>query len=164
MATYKVPNVPFLAQPNDAVCWYTCAQMLYQWSKKNGSGKMKDPAVGEKSKPAFDAPRTWPAASNLALAKDLKMLAKDTEYVSLDYDCLWYVLNTAGPIWTSVYKNWGGSKYGHVVVIVGTRTDGVFIHDPMPVNGGTRTWLTWKQIKSAVTAQDEASYHYLLAT
>lgn len=164
MAIYKVPNVPFKAQPNDSVCWFTCAQMLYEWSQASGGKKMVDPMTCDMTKTAYDAPRKWPASSGKLLSGQLKMIHKDTDYVSLDYDCLWYVLNTSGPIWTSVYKNWRGSKYGHVVVIVGARADGVYVHDPMPVNVGTQTWLTWKEIRSAVDAQDEADYHYLFAT
>jgi len=164
MATFTVQGLPNLAQPNDSVCWYTCAQMLYQWSKSNGSGGMIDPANNTMCQEAFAAPRTWPAALGKLLAKQLRMTPKDTEYISLDYDCLWYVLNTSGPIWTSVYKNWRGNDYGHVIVIAGCRTDGVYIHDPMPVKCGSRIWLTYDEIKKAVKEQDFADYHYLLST
>jgi len=165
MATMKVPGVPLIGQKNDYSCWYASSQMLYAYSAANG-GSMLDPASVSMTKNRASGPTggTWDSTNSRLLASTLNMSPWGMSSVSLDYDCLWYILSAFGPIWTSLQKNWGGNNYGHVVVITGIRdgaAGGVRIYDPMPMTAGSKIWLTWSQIKKAVDGQSEADYHYL---
>lgn len=161
----KVLGVPLIAQPTDGVCWYACAQMVQKFAAANG-GVMKDPATVDMTKQMFDRNSTWDNSNTTLLATTLGMTTHGKSWLSLDYDCMWYILTVYGPIWTAVQKNWGGQNYGHVVVMCGTRSGasgGVFIHDPEPMKAGKAHWLTFAQMQKAIDKQTGNDFYYLSA-
>ncbi len=165
MSTFKVQGVPLVGQKKSKSCWYASSKMLYAYSTSYG-GSMKDPASVDMTKLMYERNSTWDSTNAALLARTLNMSSWDSTSCIMENDCLWYILSAFGPIWTSVHKNWGGNNYGHVIVIAGTRngaSGGVFVHDPMPMSGGSSFWLTWSQINKAINAQSEADYHYLTA-
>ena len=67
--------------------------------------------------------------------------------MSPTFDAIETWLKQYGPLWFAGEKTNGARTYGHVWVIVGRMGDQLTIHDPEPMNTGTRTsvgtgWLT----------------------
>jgi hypothetical protein len=82
----------------------------------------------------------------------------------MDFDTVNTFLAKHGPVFTSVQKNWSENNYSHAIVLCGVADTGVSIHDPMPVNQGSSTWLTWAQIQKAIDGVSaDADYQFLTA-
>jgi len=162
MATIKVLSVPLVAQPTDGVCWWASCQMLYQWSQATGQGSMIDPNSDDGFRNRYESNLDWGCGKNGFMADTLKM--KKFTSVTMDLSSLVSFLNTHGPVFTSVQKNWGGNNHGHAVVMCGVADTGVLIHDPEPMKSGSKTWLTWDQINKAIDAiKGEADFSFLTA-
>lgn len=151
MGIVKLSGVPLLSQPTTGVCWYMCAQMLYQWSKNAKRGTMKDPATADSGYTLrFNNNGDVASGQNWHLAAAFGMVKHSS--ISMDLKTVESFLQKHGPIWTGLKKNWGGHNHGHVVVICGVADTGVFIHDPEPMKVGSSSWLTWAQINKALDA------------
>ncbi|MBK8811441.1 MAG: hypothetical protein IPN69_12010 [Acidobacteria bacterium] len=161
MAITKLANVPLIPQPTDGVCWYACARMLYRWSKATGRGVMTNPADDSGYHTRFQNNGDVAAFQNNHLGRALNMKLHSS--LSLDYGSVLSFLQSHGPIWVGLKKNWGGHDHGHVVVICGVADTGVFIHDPEPMKQGSAIWLTWAQIKKAVDGMTDADPQFMTA-
>lgn len=150
----KVSSVPLMYQAESKLCWYASARMLYKWSQATTRGLALNPAD-------TDEGYIWRHSINGSVgSSDNHHFAKKHNLVqhtsiSIDESSLLDFFKDHGPIWAGISKNWNGnSGYGHVVVICGVATTGVFIHDPEPVKKGSSFWLTWDQINSAIDSVD----------
>ena len=162
MAIVKVQNVPLVAQPKDGVCWWASAQMCYKWSQATGNGSMTNPDDDIGFAKRFADNGDWYCGKNGFMATAFNM--KRFSSLTMDFDTVNTFLAKHGPVFTSVQKNWSGNNYSHAIVICGVADTGVFIHDPMPVNQGSSTWLTWAQIQKAIDGVSaDADYQFLTA-
>jgi hypothetical protein len=162
MAIVLVQNVPLIGQPSDGVCWWASCQMIYKWSQATSKGSMVEPDSDEGFRKRHESNGDWYCGKNGFLADALKM--KKFSSLTLDFNTVNDFLALHGPVFTSVQKNWDGNDYGHAVVMCGVADTGVLINDPMPINTGTKKWLTWEQIKKAVAGvAGDADFQYLSA-
>ncbi len=161
MAIIKTQGVPLIPQPTDGVCWYASARMVYKWSQATGSGNMSNPADDAGMYARYKDNGDWSSDQNGYLASQFNMNMWNA--VTMEFDYLVYFLQSRGPIWTGLQKNWSGNNFGHVVVICGVSTTGVFIHDPWPMKRGEQKWLTWSQINHAITSYPGGDYQFLTA-
>lgn len=154
MSITKLSHVPLMYQKSDGVCWYACSRMLYKWSAATGRGGAKNPATADQGYiDRYNRNGTVGSQDNWHLANAFNFNQHSS--ITMDEDSINTFLQEHGPIWAGVAKNWhGNSGYGHVVVICGVATTGVFIHDPQPERQGSTFWLTWDQIKTAVNGID----------
>lgn len=153
MSITKLADVPLMYQRSNGVCWYACSRMLYKWSQATKKGSVKNPENADDGYVTrYNNNGTVGCRDNWHLANAFNL--KQHTNIVMDYDSVKEFLQSHGPIWAGVQKNWGGNNYGHVVVICGVAETGVFIHDPEPVKQGSTYWLTWSQIKTAVDGID----------
>lgn len=161
MAITKLAGVPLMYQKSDGVCWYASARMVYKWSNSTGRGSMKNPADDAGYFERYNNNGDVYAFQNGHLGRALNMKLHPS--LTMDYETVLEFLQSHGPVWTGLRKNWGGNDHGHVVVICGVAETGVFIHDPEPVMQGSTFWLTWGQIQKAVDGMTDADPQFMTA-
>jgi len=141
--SYVVQNVPLVAQTRSMACWYASGQMLVQWRRN----RCQQTIMGEPEPSEVSWAGQREAANNgLSLGEMvyyaglLGMRAIPPMTPTMGAIEGW--LRCYGPIWTAGLKVTAASPggYGHVVVIVGVTSGQLLIHDPEPVNVGTRAW------------------------
>lgn len=139
---FVVQGVPLIAQDKSLACWYASAQMVIQWRRNRMQMteiNYRDPSQVPGRVSQYIANNGLPYQQVIRYANDLGLrpvpLMTPTQGAIRDW------LRTYGPIWAAGQKKIPGAAYGHVMVIVGIRDGGLLIHDPEPVNVGTRKWV-----------------------
>jgi len=138
---YTVTGVPLLPQTQSLSCWYASARMIVQWRRELCQQTFADEP----------APDELPWAVSRQIANNGLQLVEMVHYASLlgfrtvppqtpTLGGIEQWLRSYGPLWTAGLKVTATASYGHVVVIVGVTGSQILIHDPEPVNVGSRVW------------------------
>lgn len=152
MAIYTVSDLSLMGQDKTNGCWYFSARMMADWSKKAGSGAIKDPS-GESDLQNLYTGNCGYALSTcgtLAGKLGMKALARQKRGHA---DML--ALLKRGPLWAAGMKG-GADGFPHVVVIGGVADTGVLVLDPLPLNNGAKSWKTWSWLNSFLALDDSA--------
>ncbi len=139
---YVVPNVPLIPQDKGMACWYASTQMLVQWRReKTRSTEMgvPDPSDIPSAVAIYKGNNGLPFADFIRYAKTMGLTSVPGQSPTLDLIGGW--LANYGPIWAAGYKVTPTQSYGHVFVIAGVADKQLYIHDPEPMNVGTRQWV-----------------------
>jgi len=139
---YVVPNVPLIPQDKGMACWYASTQMLVQWRRvKTQSTEIavSDPSEVPTAVAIYKGNNGLPFADFVRYARSMGLTPVPAMTPTLDLVGSW--LARFGPIWAAGYKVPPTHTYGHVFVIVGVADKQLYIHDPEPMNVGTKQWV-----------------------
>lgn len=141
-----IPDVPLIPQDQTMACWYASAQMVIRW--RRGRTRMTEIAHPDPSEvPALVATHAandgLPFAQTLMLAKQLGL--RPMPPMTPTPDTLSSMLSWTGPLWFA-----GLFPSGHVVVITGITSTGIYINDPWPPTVGARRTLAFDKFGSII--------------
>lgn len=165
VARYVVPRVPLIPQDMQMSCWYASAQMLIQWRREKTQSTesgLPDPSEVDTAVDLYKADNGLAWTDMIAFARAMGLRNVPPMSPRLEAIAEW--LHDYGPIWTAGYKKPPvGSAYGHVVVIVGVGPGQLFIHDPEPMNQGTKAWRpqSWLATTLEVGVFPEVAVNFL---
>jgi peptidoglycan hydrolase-like protein with peptidoglycan-binding domain len=141
-APQLVQGVPLIPQDKTMACWYASAQMVIQWRRSRlqmTETNYRDPREVPWAVQTYRGNNglLWQDMVRYAMMLGLKSVPQMTPSPQALSD--W--LSKYGPIWAAGQKVTSTNRYGHVFVITGFREDQLYIHDPEPVNEGSRRWV-----------------------
>lgn len=132
---YIVPKVPLIPQTLDGACWYASAQMVIQWRREiTQSCEMGilDPSEDSVTVAKWKANNGIGDKFILTLVSNLGLEAIPPMSATAQAISDW--LKYYGPLWIN------GSTHITVLAGIDVKKSQVFIHDPLPVNKGTKEW------------------------
>jgi hypothetical protein len=120
-------------------CWYASAQMVIQW-RQNLTQSCEAAHPDPSNVPAAVA--TYKADNGLQFKDMIKFAGMlglhPVPPQSPSPEAIYDWLYNYGPVWAAGQKVDGARKYGHVFVIAGIMGDQIYIHDPEPMNKGSK--------------------------
>ncbi len=145
--SYSVAGVPLIPQDQGMACWYASAQMLIQWRRNRRQmteSAFRDPSEVSQTVALYRANNGLPFDQNVRFAQLIGLRPVPPQTPTPDAIYGW--LQRYGPIWAAGQKVTATNRYGHVFVIVGISENLLYLHDPEPVNIGSRitrnfSWL-----------------------
>jgi hypothetical protein len=125
--------------------------MMAAWSKKAGSGKIKDPVTLDDLRNLYEGNCGYALSTCGTLAGKLGMKTHARQkrgYAEM------LTLLKLGPLWAAGFKGGVTNGFPHVVVIGGVADTGVLVLDPLPLNNGGKSWKTWSWLDSFLALGD----------